>query len=61
MSDYRNQDSDYLHPEDPFRRDTKLDPDVRAANSAWGWIAAAVFLAVILTVAFGVGQRRRMT
>jgi hypothetical protein len=32
MSDYRNPDYDYRNPEDPFRRDTKLDPDVGAAK-----------------------------
>jgi hypothetical protein len=61
MSDYRNQDSDYFHPEDPFRHDAKLDPDVRAANAAWGWIAAALFLVVILAVVFGVGHQSGQT
>ena len=54
MSDYRNTDFDPLSPEDPYRRDAKLDPDLRAANTMWGWIAAAVFVVVILAVAFGV-------
>ena len=52
MSDY-----DYRNPEDPFRRDAKFDPDLRAANAAWGWIAAAVFLVVVLAVAFGTGHQ----
>jgi hypothetical protein len=55
MSDYRNQDFNY--PEDPMRRDAKFDPDTRAANAAWGWIAAAVFLVVVLAVAFGIGHQ----
>ncbi len=55
MSDYRN--SDFRNPEDPFRRDSKLDPDVAASNTAWGWIAAAVFVVVLLAVAFGVGHQ----
>jgi hypothetical protein len=55
MSDYRN--SDFHNPEDPFRRDSRLDPDVQASNTAWGWIAAAVFVAVLLAVAFGVGHQ----
>jgi hypothetical protein len=55
MSDYRN--SDLHNPEDPFRRDSRLDPDVQASNTAWGWIAAAVFVVVLLAVAFGVGHQ----
>ena len=57
MFDYRNWNYDYRNPEDPFRSDAKPAPNVRAANAAWGWIAAAVFLVVILAVAFGVGHR----
>jgi hypothetical protein len=53
MSDYRNTDFDPLSPEDPYRRDAKMDPDVRAANAVWGWLAAAVFVVVVLAVAFG--------
>jgi hypothetical protein len=61
MSDYRNPDFDYRNPEDPFRRDAKMDPDVRAANAAWGWIAAAVFVVAILAVAFGMGHQQSGT
>jgi hypothetical protein len=57
MSDYRNQDFDYRSPDDPLRRDAKMDPDARAANAAWGWVAAAVFLVVVLAVAFGLGHQ----
>jgi hypothetical protein len=53
MSDYRNQDFGYRDPEDPFRDDAKMNPDVRSGNAVWGWAAAAVFLAVVLAVAFG--------
>jgi hypothetical protein len=49
MSDFQN--------DDPFRRDARLDPDARAANAAWGWVAAAIFLVVVLAVAFGVGHQ----
>ena len=52
MSDY-----DYRNPEDPFQRDTAYDPNVRTGNSAWGWIAAAVFVAIVLAVVFGMGHR----
>jgi hypothetical protein len=57
MSDYRDQDFNYRSPEDPMRRDAKFDPDTRAVNAAWGWVAAAVFLVVVLAVAFGIGGR----
>jgi len=53
MSDYRNQEFGYRDPEDPFRDDAKMNPDVRSGNAVWGWTAAAVFLAVVLAVAFG--------
>src|SRR5215471_18494613 len=52
MSDY-----DYRNPEDPFQRDTAYDPNVRSGNSAWGWIAAAVFVAIVLAVVFGMGRQ----
>jgi hypothetical protein len=52
MSDY-----DYRNPEDPFQRDTAYDPNVRSGNSAWGWVAAAVFVAIVLAVVFGMGRQ----
>lgn len=52
MSDYRYQD-----PEDPFPNDARLDPNVSPPAQAWGWIAAAVFVVIVLAVAFGVGHR----
>jgi hypothetical protein len=51
MSDY-----DYRNPDDPLR-DTAYDPNVRSGNSAWGWIAAAVFVAIVLAVVFGMGHQ----
>ncbi|MGD0149191.1 MAG: hypothetical protein ABSB77_11450 [Xanthobacteraceae bacterium] len=54
MSDYRNSDYDYRN--DPLRRDPAYDPDARAMNATWGWIAAAVFIVVVLAVAFGIGH-----
>lgn len=51
MSNYGNYD-----PNDPLRREPPYDPDARAMNSAWGWIAAALFLVVVLAVAFGIGH-----
>ena len=52
MSDY-----DYRNLEDPFQRDTAYDPNVRTGNSAWGWAAAAVFVAIVLAVVFGMGHQ----
>jgi cell division protein FtsN len=54
MSDFRNFDSP--DPNDPSRR-MPYDPDARAMNATWGWIAAAVFLVVVLAVAFGIGHQ----
>jgi hypothetical protein len=51
MSDFGNYD-----PNDQLRRDPPFDPDAKAMNAAWGWIAAAVFLVVVLAVAFGIGH-----
>jgi hypothetical protein len=56
MSDYRNSDFDYRTGNDPLRRDPPYDPDERAMNATWGWIAAAIFVVVILAVAFGIGH-----
>ena len=55
MSDYRNHD--YRDSNDPLRRDSPPDLDARAMNATWGWIAAAVFLIVVLAVAFGIGHQ----
>jgi cell division protein FtsN len=52
MSNYGNYD-----PNDPLRREPPYDPDAKAMNAAWGWIAAAVFLVVVLAVAFGIGHQ----
>ena len=51
MSDYRNEFGN-----DPLRRDPPYDPDARAMNATWGWIAAAVFIVVVLAVEFGIGH-----
>jgi hypothetical protein len=54
MSDYRDQDFNHLTSED---RDGWTSPDARPTNTAWGWVAAAVFLVVILAAAFGIGHQ----
>lgn len=48
--------SDFRDPNDPLRRDTMYDPNVRSSNAAWGWIAGIVFLGIIVALAFGVGK-----
>jgi len=58
MSDYRNFDN--RDPNDPLQRDASYSPDPRAMNATWGWIAAAVFLVVVLAVAFGIGHQPTM-
>ncbi len=60
MSDYRNPNFDYRDPYDPLRDDARFDPDARSAKAAWGWIAAAVFLVVVLAIAFGVGHQGQL-
>jgi hypothetical protein len=57
MSDYRDPNYDYRNLEDPFRDNPQFDPNVRAPSAAWGWIAAAIFLVVVLAVGFGFGHK----
>ena len=52
MSDFR--DPLYRDPNDPMSGNVGYEPAGR--NAGWGWIAAAVFLVVILAIAFGVGH-----
>lgn len=58
MSDYRNFD-------DQPRRGLSEDRNARVGhptmNAAWGWIAAAVFLVVVLAMAFGIVHRPGQT
>jgi hypothetical protein len=53
MTDYQNPDFDPFNPEDPFRRDGKMNPDAQPANVLAGWIAAAVLVVALLAVGFG--------
>jgi hypothetical protein len=54
MSDYRNRD-------DSLQRATRYDADVRSTNAAWGWIAGAVFLVIVLAIVFGIGHTSNRT
>jgi len=49
--------SDYRNPDDPMWRNASYDPEARRQTAAWGWIAAAVFLVVVLAIAFGVRHK----
>jgi hypothetical protein len=53
MSDFRNSDYQNMPP----RGELPYDPNARAMNATWGWIAAAIFLVVVLAVAFGIGHQ----
>ncbi len=55
MEDYRDIESDFHNPEDPFRRDPALSPEAGASNTIWGWVAAAVFIVALLAIGFGIG------
>jgi hypothetical protein len=48
--------SDYRDPNDPVYGNLGYEPADRRANSGWGWIAAAVFLVIVLALAFGVAH-----
>jgi hypothetical protein len=54
MSDYRNSEYEY-------RNEQPYDPVARDMNATWGWIAAAVFIVIVLAVAFGVGHSPNTT
>jgi hypothetical protein len=47
--------SDYRDPNDPMFGNRGYEPADRTSTS-WGWIAGAVFLVIVLALAFGVGR-----
>lgn len=49
MSEFRNSN-------DPLNRDTPYDLNARRGSGAWGWIAGAVLIAILVGLAFGVGR-----
>src|ERR1700691_1864002 len=56
MSDYRNSsDPLYRDPNGPMTGNAGYVPAART-NAGWGWIAGAIFLVIILAIAFGVGH-----
>ena len=63
MSDFRDPNdplrssNDPLRdPNDPMRREW-IEPAAGRMNATWGWIAAAVFVVIVLAIAFGIGHR----
>jgi hypothetical protein len=48
--------SDYRNPNDPLQRDSPYDLNARTGNAASGWIAGAVFLVIVIGIAFGIGH-----
>jgi hypothetical protein len=48
--------SDYRDPNDPMYRNTGYEPAERGTGTTWGWIAGAMFLVIVLALAFGVGH-----
>jgi hypothetical protein len=48
--------TDYRDPNDPMYGNTGYEPAGRRTGTSWGWIAGAVFLVIILALAFGVGH-----
>jgi hypothetical protein len=54
-----------MDPNDPLHRDEWRQDfgrdDARSANATWGWVAAAVFVAVVLFIAFTSGHNGTQT
>ena len=48
--------SDYRDPNDPTSGTTGYEPADRRTGNGWGWVAGAVFLVIVLALAFGVGH-----
>ena len=46
--------SNYRDPNDPMWRNTPYAADDRGNGATWGWVAAAVFIVIVLAIAFGV-------
>jgi hypothetical protein len=51
--------NDPLHRDD-WRQDSGAD-EARSTNATWGWVAAAVFVAVVLFIAFTSGHNGTQT
>jgi hypothetical protein len=56
MSDFRNSDPLHRDPNDPKGGNVGYEPANRRDTAGWGWIAGAVFLAILVAIAFGLGH-----
>jgi hypothetical protein len=56
MSDFRDSDSLYRERNDPLRENGRYEPADGRTNSSLGWVVGAVFLVILLALAFGVGH-----
>jgi hypothetical protein len=45
--------SDFRDPNDPTWRNAAYDPNARGYSSTWGWVIGALFVLVVLVIAFG--------
>jgi hypothetical protein len=56
---------DAMDPNDPSHRDNWQQgfgrDDARSDNATWGWVAAAVFVAIVLFIAFTSGHDAQRT
>ncbi|MBV8510589.1 MAG: hypothetical protein JO289_10525 [Xanthobacteraceae bacterium] len=54
-----------MDPNDPLHREEGRQDfgadEARSANATWGWVAAAVFVAVVLFIAFTSGHNGTQT
>ena len=55
-----------MDPNDPLQRNEwrqsfERYDDARSTNATWGWVAAAVFVAVVLFIAFSSGHNGTQT
>jgi hypothetical protein len=48
--------TDYRDPNDPMYGNRGYEPADRRTTSGWGWIAGAVFVVIVLALAFGLSH-----
>jgi hypothetical protein len=53
--------SDYRDPNDPTWRNAAYDPNARGYSSTWGWVIGALFVLVVLVIAFGTKHESTQT
>jgi len=53
--------SDFRDPNDPTWRNAAYDPNARGYSSTWGWVIGALFVLVVLVIAFGTKHEANQT